>query len=149
MKKLFTLSNVIKASAVVFGLVAFFLMFADQLIGNLLETRVKFSDAFFGDLGAVVSFIGYLFIGLSSVAVCALVFMGLDPKVGKLISLGLALLLILGAVFVFIEASVVNSNIGANLYKLAGAPIVSGIFAIVAALALCASEFVPNKKLLK
>ena len=35
MKKLLTLSNVLKAIAVIFGLVAFCLMFADQLYFNV------------------------------------------------------------------------------------------------------------------
>ncbi len=151
MKKLFTLSNVIKLGALVFGLVAFFLMFANQLYAELLGNRgyVAFDDAMFGDYGSVITFIGYLLILLSVLAVCALIFVNIDSKLKRYINLGLSVLLILGAVFVFIEAAVVNGRIDADMYHLAAAPIIAGIFAIIAALGTAVSEFVPHKELLK
>lgn len=151
MKKLLTLNNVIKACAVVFGLVAFFLMFANQLYAEGIGVRRywSFSFAMFGDYGAVITFIGYLLIGLSSICVCTLVFLGLDEKINKIANFGAAALLILGAIFVFIEASVVNGNVGGNMYHLAAAPIIAGIFAIIAACAVCATLFIKDKELLK
>ena len=151
MKKLLTLGNVIKAGAVLFALIAFFMMFTKQLYVELLGNRgyVDFDDALFGDYGSVISFIGYLFILLSALAVCALIFLGLDAKIKKLVNLGLAGLLFLSAIFVFIEAAVVNGRTDTSAYHLTGGPVVAGIFAIIAALAVAASEFVPEKQLVK
>ena len=148
MKKLLTLSNVIKLAGVVFGLVAFFLMFGNQLFIELLGNRgyVEFSDAMFGDYGSIITFFGYLLIFLASAGACALVFVKVENR--KIIYLVLAGVLLLGAIFVFIEAAVVNGRTDANLYHLAACPVIAGIFAIVAALALAASEFVPDKQLL-
>jgi len=151
MKRFLTLPNVLKCVAAVFGLAAFFLMFGNQLYAEVLGKKayVGFDAALFGDNGSVITFIGYLLVLLSVCAVCALVFVKLDAKLGKAIDLGLAGVLVLGAVFVFIEAAVVNGRLGASPYHLAACPILAGIFAIVAALATAASEFVPQKKLLK
>ena len=151
MKKFLTLPNVLKCGAAVFGLAAFFLMFGNQLYAEVLGKKgyVAFDSALFGDNGSVITFIGYLLILLSVCAVCVLVFVKLDAKIKKFVNLGLAGILVLGAVFVFIEAAVVNGRLGASLYHLAACPILAGIFAIVAALATAASEFVPQKKLLK
>lgn len=150
MKKLVTLSNLIKIGAAVFGLVAFFLMFANQLYAEILGNRgyVEFGDALFGDNGSVITFIGYLLIAISSIGIIALFFIDIDEKIKKFVSFGIAVLLILGAVFVFIVSSVVNGNVGADLYHAAAAPIIAGIFAIIAALAVVASEFAPNKSLI-
>ena len=150
MKKLVTLNNAIKACAVVFGLVAFFLMFANQLYAEGLGVRGywSFSFAMFEEGGAVITFIGYLLILISSIAVCAFTFIKFDGNVNMIVDLGAAFLLILGAIFVFIEASVVNGNIGGNMYHLAAAPVIAGIFAIIAACATALSVFVKDKNLL-
>ena len=150
MKKYATLKNVIKAGAVVFGLVAFFLMFANQIYAELLGKRgyVSFSDAMFGDYGAVITFIGYLLILISTLAVCASIFVEFDDMIKKVIDFGGAFLLVLGAIFVFIEASVVNGNVGGSIYHLAAAPVFAGIFAIIAACAIVLSAFVKDKQLL-
>ena len=148
MKKLLTLSNVIKLAGVVFGLVAFFLMFGNQLYAIVL-TRIdySFSEAMFDkDYGSIITFFGYLLIFLASAGACALVFVKVENR--KIIYLVLAGVLLLGAIFVFIEAAVVNGRADANLYHLAACPVIAGIFAIVAALALAASEFVSDKQLL-
>ena len=147
MKKYLTLANLMKAAAALFGLIAFFMMFTNQIYLELLGIReyVKFSDAMFDkDYGAWISFVGYLFILLASCGACALVFLGLDAKMNKILALVFAFVLILGAVFVFIEAAVVNGD--SSVYHLAGGPVVAGIFAILAGLLVCASEFVPDKK---
>ena len=50
MKKLLTLSNVLKATAAIFGLVAFCLMFADQLYFNVFTEK-----AFVGETPELLS----------------------------------------------------------------------------------------------
>ncbi|MBP5356557.1 MAG: hypothetical protein J6Y68_00225 [Clostridia bacterium] len=149
MKKFLTISNLFKICAAIFGLVAFFLMFADQIYVEILGARgySSFSDTFFGENGAIITFIGYLLIGISSIAICLLLFMSIDKKIKKFVSFGLALVLILGAVFVFIVSAVINGN--TNVTHPAAAPIIAGIFAIVAAIALAISEFAPNKSVIK
>ena len=142
MKKYLTLANLMKAAAALFGLIAFFMMFTNQV--HLGSIYISFSDAMFGNGGSVITFIGYLMILLASFGACALVFLGLDAKMNKILALVFAFVLILGAVVVFIEAAVINGEY--NVYELAGGPVVAGIFAIIAGLLVCASEFVPDKK---
>ena len=142
MKKFLTLSTILKFCAAVLGLVAFCLMFSKQLYLEILGKKgfVDFGDALFDkDYGAAISFIGYLLILLASLGFCATIF--LKNKKMKLIAGCLALALILGAVFVFIESAVVNNKAGGSAYHLAAGPVLAGIFAILAALAGCASEF--------
>lgn len=139
MKKLLTLGNILKCCAALLGLVAFFMIFAKQVwMGNSnIKLFMDNKDLYFdGDIGAPIGFVGYLLILLGALGMCAMIFLK-DLKMGKIIVLCLAGLLLLGAIFVFIEASVVDSNA-----KLAGGPVVAGIFAILAALLGCASEFV-------
>ena len=151
MKKYFTLSNCLKACAALLGLVAFFLMFANQLYAEVLGSRgyVEFSDAMFGDYGSVITFVGYLLFFLSAAGACALTFLGMDAKTKKYASLGLAFLFVLAAIFVFIEAGVVNGRLDASMYHLSAAPVIAGILGILAGLAVALSEFVPDKALLK
>ena len=151
MKKYLTLANVMKAAAFLFGFIAFFMMFANQIYLELLGSRgyVKTDAMFDKDYGAWITFVGYLLILIASLGACALVFLGLDAKMNKMLALILSGVLILGAIFVFIEAGVVNGRLDTSAYHLAGGPIVAGIFAIIAGLALCASEFVPDKNLMK
>ena len=66
-----------------------------------------------------------------------------DKKMRKYVTLGLAGLLLLGAIFVLIEAAVLNGD--SSVYHLAAGPVFAGIFGILAALLGCASEFVPAK----
>ena len=136
MKKLLTLSNVLKAIAVVFGLVSFFLMFADQLYFSLLSARVyvSFGDAFFGENGAVISFIGYLLTIIAAIAVCAMFFVKVDAKTKKYIDLGIVFAFILAAIFIFIEAAVVNGRTNSSTFSLSAAPIIAGIFTIISAI---------------
>ena len=142
MKKLLTLPNILKAAAALLGLIAFFLMFADQLVaGDSIRIVAKYDDALFGDGGAVISFVGYLLILLAALGSCALIF--LKTKLSKIIALALAGVFLLGAIFVFIEASVFNGEYGS--FRLMAGPVFAGIFGILAALLGCASEFVPAK----
>lgn len=147
MKKYLTLANLMKAAAAVFGLIAFFMMFANQIYYEPLGRVYLKTDAMFDeDFGAWISFVGYLLILLASLGACALVFLGLDAKMNKMLALILGGVLILGAIFVFIEAGVYNGRADVSWFHLAGGPIVAGIFAILAGLLVCASEFVPDKK---
>ena len=141
MKKLLTLPNILKACAAVLGLVAFFMMFTNQVwAGNgQYKIYVAYDDALFGKNGAAISFVGYLMMLLGALGMCAMIFLK-DLKMSKIIVLCLAGLLLLGAIFVFIEASVLNGK-DSNLLKLAAGPVFAGIFGILAALLGCASEF--------
>ena len=144
MKKLLTLPNILKAAASLLGLVAFFLMFANQLVaGDSVRLYVSYQDALFGDGGAAISFVGYLLVLLAALAACALVLVKLDAKVKKLIVFALAFLLLLGAIFVFIEASVFNGKYGN--FRLTAGPVFAGILSILAALLLVGSEIVSKK----
>ena len=146
MKKLLTLGNILKACAAIFGLLAFFMMFTKQLwLGNSSNKAfVAFQDALFDkDYGSWISFVGYLLLLIGGLGMCAMVFLK-DKKLAKLITFCLAGALLLGAIFVFIEAAVVNGRIDSALfqYKLTAGPVFSGIFGILAALSGAASEFV-------
>ena len=158
MKKLVTLRNVLKACAVLLGLVAFFLMFGNQIYvksGNTVS-YVEFDKALFGGetllgdyKGAVISFVGYLLIALAAIAACVLVFLPLDAKIKKFVNLGLGFVLVLGAIFVFIVGAAFNGANGFDSYHAAFCPIFAGILAIIGGLLVCGSEFAPDKQLLK
>ena len=144
MKKLLTLPNLLKLGAALFGIIAFALMFANQLWWEeplLGKHQIAFDDAMFGEYGSAITFIGYLLVLIAALGLVALVLLKLDAKHGKLIGLCLAGLLILGAIFIFIEAAVVNGRVDGSVYHLAAAPVFAGIFALLAGLAACASEF--------
>ena len=151
MKKLLTLSNVLKAIAAVFGLVAFCLMFADQLYFNVFTEKafIGFEDALFGENGAALSFVGYLFVLLATLATCVLTFAPLKDKMKKIVNLAVAGVMIIGAIFIFVEAAVVNGKTDTTIMNLAAAPIIAGIFSIIAALGIAVSEFVPDKSLIR
>ena len=151
MKKLLTLSNVLKATAAIFGLVAFCLMFADQLYFNVFTEKafIGFEDALFGENGAALSFVGYLFVLLATLATCVLTFAPMKDKMRKIVNLAVAGVMIIGAIFIFVEAAVVNGKTDATIMNLAAAPIVAGVFSIVSALAVAISGIVSDKPLLK
>ena len=151
MKKLLTLSNVLKAIAAVFGLVAFFLMFANQLYFNVFTEKayIGFNDALFGDNGAVLSFVGYLFVLLATLASCVMMFAPVKDRTKKIVNLAVAGVMIVGAIFIFVEATVVNGKANTTIMNLAAAPIIAGIFSIISALGIAVSEFVPNKSLIR
>lgn len=145
MKKLLTLQNILKAIAAVLCLVAFFLMFTNQVFWKVGNSKfyIEYQKALFGDYGAVISFVGYLMILLGGLGMCAVIFLK-DKKIAKLVTLSLGGLLLLGAIFVFIEAAVLNGK-DSNALQLAVGPVFAGIFGILAALLGCGSEFLPKK----
>ena len=144
MKKLLTLGNILKAAGAVLGLVAFFMMFAKQLYAEVLGHKgyVEFADALFDkDYGAWISFIGYLLVLSGALGLCAVIFLK-DKKTAKLVTFALAGALVLGAIFVFIEAAVVNGRADVSAYHLAAGPVLAGVFALLAGLLGAGSEFV-------
>ena len=144
MKKLLTLGNMFKAAGALLGLVAFFMMFADQLYAEILGNKgfVEFGDAMFDkNYGSWITFVGYLLVLIAALGLCAVVFLK-DKKTAKLVTFALAGALVLGAIFIFIEAAVVNGRADAKLYHLAAGPVLAGIFALLAGLLGAASEFV-------
>ena len=158
MKKLFTLANLIKICAVALGVVAFFMMFADQLYFEVGKTKtfVEYGEAFFGSKtniiigtieakGAIISFIGYLLVAVASLITLLSIFVNLDKGTQKIVAFCGALLLIAGAVMILVEANVYNAANEIESAKLAAAPIVAGILSALAACGLCASSFVKSK----
>ena len=144
MKKLLTLGNILKAAGAVLGLVAFFMMFADQLYAEILGNKgfVEFGDAMFDkNYGSWITFVGYLLVLIAALGLCAVVFLK-DKKTAKLVTFALAGVLVLGAIFIFIEAAVVNGRADVSAYHLAAGPVLAGIFALLAGLLGAASEFV-------
>ena len=150
MKQFLTLRNVIKFSGVLLAFVGFFFMFGNQLVWS--NTEVKFNEALFGDNGAILSFVGYILIILGSLIPVVAVFAKGGEKLKKYMTLAAAVILIVGAIFVFVEAAIYNANASkyiATHYSLTAFPILAGIFAIVGGLAIAASEFVADKPLVK
>ena len=82
MKKLLTLPNLLKLAGALFGIIAFALMFANQLYAEILGKRgyVAFNDAMFGEYGSAITFIGYLLILIAALGLVALVLLKLDKK---------------------------------------------------------------------
>ena len=149
MKKILTFSNVLKAIAAIFGLVAFFLMFGNQLYFNVFTEKayIGFNDALFGENGAVLSFVGYLFVLLATLASCVMMFAPIKDRTKKIVNLAVAGVMIIGAIFIFVEAAIVNGKTNTTIMNLAAAPIIAGVFSIISALGIAVSEFVPNKTL--
>ena len=151
MKKFVTLKNCLRVLAAIFGLVAALMVFANQLhYGSLYYGP---SDTFFGNnltSGTVLPFIGYLMIALGVIAICVLTFVKVDNKYAKIVTFALSGDLIVAAIFLFLAAATFNSANGFDgVASLAGGPIVGAIFAILASLSLCGSEFVSDKPILK
>ena len=160
MKKYLTLANALKCGAFVFGLVAFFAMFGEQLFtdGALSGGRyvVGFQDALFGSDNikpAVLSTIGYFLMLVFALASVGLIFVPVDAKIKKFIFLGLGVLFIMAAIFVLVEGAVFSNANGTALtqtgYHLMFSPVISGILGILAGLLVAGSEFVPEMQLVK
>jgi len=146
MKKFLTVKNVLVCFGFVFGLVAFFMMFTDQLYASVFGYTgyVSYKDALFGDYGAVLSFVGYLLVLVGALCGCCLAFLK-DKKIRNLGTLVAALLLIVGAIFIFLEPVLYASGDFKDTIKLAAGPIVAGVLAILSGLCYCASVFVKDK----
>lgn len=156
MKQVLTLRNLIKLGALLFAIAAFCMMFGNQLTPVLSGHKgdpIAFDDALFGDHGAVLSFVGYILMLIAGIVAGLLVFLKAPANVKRYIALGVAVVLITGAVFVFVEGAIVQNSYKDGLlnvkYELTVFPILGGIFGIVAGLAVAASEFVPDKEFAK
>ena len=159
MKKFLTLPNLVKCLAVVLGVVAFCLMFADQLVVKSGNSAVylPFADALFGGKvtilfisatykGAVLSFVGYLLIVFAALLTGANLFVT-DKTANKLLPFVNGALFITGGVFVILEASLFNSANNLDAYwSLAIAPIIAAVLAWVAGLCDVCSCFLAGKK---
>ena len=154
MKKFLTLRNVIKFGAVVLGLVAFFFMFGNQLTATGKITGepyvITYDKALFGDGGAVLSFVGYILMALGCAVTLTAVFAKGGEMTKKIIVYTAGGLLVLGAIFVFLEVAVYR-GVSLDLYKISfrAMPIIAGVLGVVAGLAVVASEFVPDQQLVK
>lgn len=140
MKKFLRLRNLIILFASVFGLVAFFLLFANQLVISDTNLEVDYYRAFFNENGAPLSFVGYLMMGVASLAGCGLVFVKLDANSKKMVYFALSVIMILGAIFAMLSAAICTGN-SVLTYNLASGPICAGIFGIIAGLGYCVAQF--------
>ncbi|MCR4661372.1 MAG: hypothetical protein K5765_05135 [Clostridia bacterium] len=158
MKKFLTVGNIVKVAAFVFGFVAFFMMLTDQVYTELLGNKLLYEAnvVLFGSEAyvkpATISLVGYIFILIGALGACGTIFLKLDKKTSMIINICITVLMILGAIFVFVVGAnfyKVNGGEDNNPYHLASGPIVGGVFGLFAALLLVLSSFVPNKKLVK
>jgi len=160
MKKFLTVANLAKCVAFICGVVAFCLMFADQLAytsGNT-TTTMAFKDALFGgsiDLiffkmtvhGAFLSFIGYVILAVAALLTAANFFVT-DKTANKFLPIINGALYITGGVFILLEATIFNSanDLKTILWGLAPAPIIAAVLAFVGGLLNACSGFLPSKK---
>ena len=164
MKKFLTIANLAKCVAFICGIAAFCLMFADQLaytaetaLGKTTFT-IGFQNALFGgdvDLlifkmsvkGAILSFIGYAIIAVAALLTAANFFVT-DKSANKFLPIINGILMIVGGVFILLEASIFNSanDVKAIVWGLAAGPIIAAILAFIGGLLNCCSGFLPSKK---
>ena len=142
---IFGLAGLLRVIAAFAGIVAFIMMFLDQIeihkvvLGEDLLVGTYGMKAFFGDPdsadaiknGAILPFIGYILMGVG--ALCGLVslFLIKDKKLDTIVSLLSGLVMITGAIFVFfISTSLAKANTGSLLsyeYRMLFAPVFGGI----------------------
>lgn len=152
-KKKSNIAGFIKFIAIIFALGAFALMFANQLktvVGNTTTTYAfdkvlfDYDKGLIHTKGATGSFVGYILIATG--ALVALVSCLLKPNLNKLLSVCAALLMIAGAVLVFmvvkfyLDANSITGSL-AKPFKIEVAPVISGVLASLGGLATCASAF--------
>ena len=137
---------VIKCVGIVFGLVAFFLMFGNQLSGYAggFHFDISFGSAAYEEYVSVTTFIGYLLNAISAVFVFVLLFLKINSKIKKYIHLGLIGLLIVAAIFIFMQSLIFNAKNDVS-FHLTICPIIAGIFTIIFATSIVISEFVHKK----
>lgn len=143
--KIKTLPMIIRLAAAVLALVAFFLMFGDQLAQG--DGTVAFNSALFGGevklfgvvigtyKGATVGFVGYMLILIAGIASPVVALVLKDKKVETIVTIACAAVLIVASVLVFVIAAAFNGANDTDAFKLAACPIIAGILAIVAGLA--------------
>lgn len=136
MKKFITLGNIVKCCGIILALVTFFFIFANQLHINevtgifdvdeelldsesIVKATLAASLAFGGGavdgIGALsgngLAIAGYILILVGALGAIALIFVPLKHDVKKFVVLGLGLLILVGAILLFVEAlAFANTN---------------------------------------
>lgn len=165
MKKYLTLPNILACLGFVFGIVGFCMMFTDQLcytissFGESAKAYIPFSDTFFDQDGSIIGFIGFLLIGVGALANCfvACPHFVKNLNTRKIITACLSLLILAGAILVFIQAAVINGKGNSGTLSIGGiallhadfslaiGPILGGVFAIASSLSYCVGVFCADK----
>lgn len=156
--KKFSLGVILKLAAAVLAIVAFCMMFTDQVsVSNSLGSgTISFSDAV-KDVGGIV--VGYVLaiVGAIAFAVAGL-FEFNNKKIGLVVVCAAALLALVGAILIFCVGGMYKNfldsqgSIGGytlssgSTFAPAAGPVVGGILAIVAAVAGVAGQFLGAKK---
>lgn len=153
------LEVVFKLIGALLCVVAFCLMFADQLsidLGPLGTANVSFGHAFFGYAesgvqiynAAPLGFIGFLLVLVGGILVPVLAFIGLKNKnLSMVLTLVGVLVIIVGAILIFCEGSAFSKANSDATISLLFAPILGGIIALLGGLIDLFAPFIA--KLLK
>ena len=146
-KGLFSTANIFRFLAAVLAIVAFCLMFGNQLkvtskVVLLGEgtTEISFSDTFFGNSGNPLGFIGYILVLVGGLATCLLAFAKFSKSSKLIVNLLVAAILVAGTVLVFLtavpfqggSATVFGFEVGKVTVGLAIFPIIAGVLGAVA-----------------
>ena len=146
-KSLLGLHSLLRVAAALLGVVAFVMMFLDQIEIFLADSSVGkvAMDALFGNQdnlivknGSAISFVGYILIPAGAILGLVSLFLFKDKKLDLLFAVCAGALMIAGAVFVFIMPTVLkdaNKTLLNYEFKLLVAPILAGIFGAAGGLA--------------
>lgn len=144
-KSLFSTANIFRFLAAILAIVAFCLMFGNQvkldaksIIGNG-ASEFSFSDTFFSDWGSPLGFIGYLLILLGGLASCLLAFAKFGKGSKLIINLLVVAILLAGTVLIFLTAvplkggniTVFGMQVANAKFVLTAFPIIAGILGAV------------------
>lgn len=143
--------TILKAIAMIFALITLITMFTVQVkMGSDGSYKVENWTSFFGDQdtkGAWASFVGYILVIVAGVAGVASIFLGQN----KALTLGAAALAVVGCVLIFLvkvfyfkSVQAVNPFASIEYYKLAGGPIVGGVFGALTGATLALSALVKD-----
>ena len=160
----FGLSTILKAAVVVLGIVAFCMMFTNQVVfraevlGSQVVTEYKFNEVLFNvteevlgstvtQYGATLSFIGYLLILAGAILVG--VTLVSQNKFSNYICILAGFVMILGAIFVFVMIpawSAANDGSSTKGLSLLFGPVFAGILACLGGLASAGAAVLDIKK---
>lgn len=137
------LHALLRVAAALLGVVAFIMMFLDQVEVFLADNSLGKAgmDALFGNAdsallknGSVISFIGYILVAAGAVCSVLSLFLFKGKKIDLLLLVIAGLAMIAGAVMIFVMPVVLKDSNKTLLnyeYKLVVAPILAGIFGAV------------------
>ena len=137
------LHALLRVAAALLGVVAFIMMFLDQVEVFLADNSLGKAgmDALFGNAdsallknGSVISFIGYILVAAGAVCSVLSLFLFKGKKIDLLLLVIAGLAMIAGAVMIFVMPAVLKDSNKTLLnyeYKLVVAPILAGIFGAV------------------